>query len=121
MFLDHEAASAVMLSPGEGAAYDLLNGNLYKTAVNLTQVTAWTRGELLLLETPSSDLFRMLERHYNIQIINENAFLSRQNFSGRLKLDSGIVTILDLLKTDTPFEYELEGDQVLIKKSVKSN
>ena len=104
------------LIPGELATYTLKNQKLVKSKAHLAQQTAWIREELLLDDTPSAEIFKTLERHYNIKIRNEYTALARQSFSGTVKLNADLQEILNLLQLDTSFDFTIEDGTVTITK-----
>jgi ferric-dicitrate binding protein FerR (iron transport regulator) len=76
---------------------------------------AWTQGELAFNNTPFSTITKIIERSYDVEIINENAVLAKQNFTGSIKIsESSVENILDLLKRDTPFNYSVEQKTITI-------
>ncbi|WP_428229356.1 FecR domain-containing protein [Flavobacterium sp.] len=74
---------------------------------------AWTKGELAFKDTPFSTIAKIIQRTYDVEIINENAVLARQNFTGTIKIsESSVENILELLKRDTPFNYSIKGNTI---------
>ena len=104
------------LVPGEMAYYHTATQQLSKQQVEVAPKIAWIYGELMLNDTPSAQLFKTLERHYNVQIINRYTQLGQQSFSGTLKLDVPIEDLLQLLQLDTAFEYHIEDNNITITK-----
>ncbi|WP_431245120.1 FecR domain-containing protein [Flavobacterium sp. P21] len=76
---------------------------------------AWTKGELAFKDTPFSTIAKIIQRTYDVEIVNENSDLARQNFTGTIKIsESSVENILDLLKRDTPFNYSIEQKTITI-------
>lgn len=113
---DTQGKEALRLVPGEMAYYNTTTQALHKQQVDVAPKIAWIYGELMLDDTPSAELFKTLERHYNVQITNRYTPLEEQHFSGTLKLDADIENLLQLLQLDTAFDYRLEDRNITITK-----
>ncbi len=83
--------------------------------VNTIDHIAWVNGEILFKDMPFSALCKKLERAYNVAIINDNKILENQEFSGSIRIDeSDIETLFKLLQIDTPFEYSIKNNIIII-------
>lgn len=121
VWLDNNSDLELALTPGEVATYTKSSKTLIKSNKNIETITAWTRGELLLNNTPSTQIFRTLERHFNVKILNDYEALNKQTFSGAVKLESSIEEILNLLKLDTPFDFTIKDNQITITQPSPKN
>ncbi|WP_051621323.1 FecR family protein [Leeuwenhoekiella sp. MAR_2009_132] len=119
--LENGSNLELTLIPGEVATYIKSSKSLIKANKNIEAITAWTRGELLLNNTPSTEIFRKLERHFNVKILNDYEALNRQTFSGAVKLERSIEEILQLLKLDTPFDFTIKNNQITITQPSPKN
>jgi ferric-dicitrate binding protein FerR (iron transport regulator) len=83
--------------------------------VDVSLYSAWTKGELAFKDTPFSTIAKIIQRTYDVEIINQNSDLARQNFTGTINIsESSVKNILDLLKRDTPFNYSIEHKTITI-------
>lgn len=108
--------SGMVLIPGELASFNRNTQQLTKEPGNIKQEIAWIYGELLLDNTPCTEILKTLERHYNVKIHNYYPGLAQQSFSGTVKLDLGIEQLLQLLQLDTDFVYEIHGQHITLTK-----
>ncbi|MGC1630770.1 MAG: FecR domain-containing protein [Gelidibacter sp.] len=111
---DNTFISAI-LKPNDKGVWNAKEQRFEVNTINTASYTSWTRGELTFENAPFELIMKKLERSLNVSIQNYNEDLSHQNFSGTLKIEnSDIETILDLLKLDTPFSYDKNGNKIII-------
>lgn len=109
------ASNAIILEPNQMATWQNNAKKIVVKQVDPTFYAAWTKGELAFKDTPFSTIAKIIQRTYDVEIINENSDLARQNFTGTIKIsESSVENILDLLKRDTPFNYSIEQKTITI-------
>jgi transmembrane sensor len=107
--------NAVLLQPNQMATWNNNSKKITTKEVDPGFYSAWTKGELAFKDTPFSTIAKIIQRTYDVEIINENAVLARQNFTGTIKIsESSVENILELLKRDTPFNYSVKGNTITI-------
>ncbi|WP_289658774.1 FecR family protein [Flavobacterium panacagri] len=107
--------NTVLLKPSQMAVWQNQSKKITTKSVDTSFYEAWTQGELAFNNTPFSTITKIIERTYDVEIINENAVLAKQNFTGSIKIsESSVENILDLLKRDTPFNYSIEQKTITI-------
>lgn len=115
MYETANTANAVLLKPGQMVTW---NKKLKKMTVNDVDpvfYSAWTKGELAFKDTPFSIIEKMIQRTYDVEIVNKNTDLANQCFTGTIKIsESSVENILELLKRDTPFNYSVKQKTVTI-------
>ncbi|WP_337965300.1 DUF4974 domain-containing protein [uncultured Flavobacterium sp.] len=105
----------VLLLPNQMATWQNNAKKITTKAVDPSFYSAWTKGELAFKDTPFSTITKIIQRTYDVEIINENTVLAKQNFTGTIKIsDSSVENILELLKRDTPFNYSIEENTITI-------
>ncbi|SHL29318.1 FecR family protein [Flavobacterium chilense] len=105
----------VLLQPNQMATWQNTSRKITTKAVDTNFYTAWTKGELAFKDTPFSTIAKIIQRTYDVEIINENAVLAKQNFTGTIKIsESSVENILELLKRDTPFHYSIKQNTITI-------
>ncbi|KUJ63505.1 iron dicitrate transport regulator FecR [Flavobacteriaceae bacterium CRH] len=110
-----DASNSVLLAPNQMATWQNNSKKFVTKAVDATFYSAWTKGELAFKDTPFSIIAKIIQRTYDVEIINENAVLAKQNFTGTIKIsESSVENILELLKRDTPFNYTIEENTITI-------
>ncbi|MBS7232133.1 DUF4974 domain-containing protein [Flavobacterium psychroterrae] len=107
--------NAVLLKPNQMATWQNNSKKITTKEVDPAFFSAWTKGELAFKDTPFSTIAKIIQRTYDVEIINENAVLARQNFTGTIKIsESSVENILELLKRDTPFNYSIKENTITI-------
>jgi len=107
--------NAVLLQPNQMATWNNNSKKITTKEVDPGFYSAWTKGELAFKDTPFSTIAKIIQRTYDVEIINENTVLARQHFTGTIKIsESSVENILELLKRDTPFNYSVKGNTITI-------
>ncbi|MBS7254200.1 FecR family protein [Flavobacterium branchiicola] len=107
--------NAILLQPNQMATWQNNTKKIVIKEVDPAFYAAWTKGELAFKDTPFSTIAKIIQRTYDVEIINENSDLARQNFTGTIKIsESSVENILDLLKRDTPFNYSIKQKTITI-------
>jgi transmembrane sensor len=115
MYEAANASNAVLLEPNQMATWINNSKKIVTKTVESSFYSAWTKGELAFKDTPFSTIAKIIQRTYDVEIINENSDLARQNFTGTINIsDSSVENILDLLKRDTPFNYSIKQNTITI-------
>ncbi|MGE6356223.1 FecR family protein [Flavobacterium sp. NPDC079362] len=107
--------NVILLKPNQMATWQNNSKKITTKEVDPAFYSAWTKGELAFKDTPFSTIAKIIQRTYDVEIINENTVLARQNFTGTIKIsESSVENILELLKRDTPFNYSIKGNTITI-------
>lgn len=115
MYETENASNAVLLKPNQMATWQNNSRKITTKSVDPTFYSAWTKGELTFNDTPFSTITKIIQRTYDVEIINKNSDLAKQNFTGTIKIsESTVQNILELLKRDTPFDYIIEENKITI-------
>lgn len=108
-------SNIILLQPNQMATWLSHSRKIITKSVDPSFYTAWTKGELAFKDTPFSTIAKIIQRTYDVEIINENADLAKQNFTGTIKIsESSVENILELLKRDTPFNYSINKNTITI-------
>jgi len=115
MYEAENKLNAVLLQPNQMATWNNNSKKITTKEVDPGFYSAWTKGELAFKDTPFSTIAKIIQRTYDVEIINENNVLAKQNFTGTIKIsESSVENILELLKRDTPFNYSVKGNTITI-------
>lgn len=115
MYETENASNAVLLQPNQMATWQNNSRKITTKSVDPAFYSAWTKGELTFHNTPFSTIAKIIQRTYDVEIINKNSDLAKQNFTGTIKIsESSVENILELLKRDTPFEYSIQQNTITI-------
>ncbi|MEH6680806.1 MAG: FecR domain-containing protein [Sediminicola sp.] len=104
---------AILLSPGEAGTWKKNTGNMLVKKVDVEEYLAWTEGNLVFRTRKFSDILKILERHYNISIINNYKELDDQLFFARFDTEN-IGQVLSYFQKSVPFNYRMEGNSIEI-------
>jgi transmembrane sensor len=105
----------VLLKPNQMATWQNNAKKITTKEVDPSFFAAWTKGELAFKDTPFSTIAKIIQRTYDVEIINENSDLAKQSFTGSIKIsESSVENILELLKRDTPFKYSIKENTITI-------
>ena len=108
-------SNAVLIVPNQMATWQNNSKKITTKFVDTSIYSAWTKGDIAFKDTPFSTIAKIIERTYDVKIINENSDLARQNFTGSIKIsESSVENILELLKRDTPFNYAIKENTITI-------
>jgi ferric-dicitrate binding protein FerR (iron transport regulator) len=105
----------VMLSAGEQVTYDKISGSFEKQAVKVENVTAWTKGNVLIQSMSMEEIAKIIERRYAMKVylnlnrhVNERItmkFMDREDISEFMKVLRCLVPNL---------RYKIEDDKLYI-------
>jgi len=110
-----DPTNSILLVPNQMATWQNNSKKIVIKEVDPAFYVAWTKGELAFKDTPFSTIAKIIQRTYDVEIINQNSDLAKQNFTGTIKIsESSVENILDLLKRDTPFNYSIEQKTITI-------
>lgn len=108
-----------ILSPSQMASISKNSKNIKISNVNIDKYIAWRNGDLFFENDKFESIKKILERHYNVKIINHFTELNKFRYNGNFKNDS-IEKILNTIKTHTNFSFERKGDTISINNPKKS-
>lgn len=115
MYETKNPSNSVLLRPNQMATWQNNSKKITTRSVDPAFYSAWTKGELTFHDTPFSTIAKIIQRTYDVEIINKNSDLASQNFTGTIKIsESSVENILELLKRDTPFEYSIHKSTITI-------
>ncbi|OOV17447.1 FecR family protein [Flavobacterium sp. LM4] len=115
MYETQNPSNSVLLKPNQMATWQNSTRKITTKSVDPSFYSAWTKGELTFNDTPFSTITKIIQRTYDVEIINKNSDLAKQNFTGTIKIsESSVENILELLKRDTPFEYSIQQNTITI-------
>lgn len=104
---------SVILGKNEQLVYNKKMNSYFKQPVDAQKSIAWIQGILRFEDAPLADVFRQLERWYNVEIHFENNLKVDCTVSGQHK-NEGLKSVLDALQFSHGVKYKYDGKQVLI-------
>lgn len=100
------------LSPAEQAV--VRNGTLSKAEVDITQHVAWRNGLIVLDHANLSQIFRRLERWYDVEFVVPDSVPATVQLSGKLPRNSNLSGIVRALQLNTKLNFEIKGRRVMV-------
>ena len=116
----YDTENSTLLSPGYKAEWDPEAKKMQLEKVPTELYTGWINGKLMMKEMVFSNIVKRLQRHYNVTITSEYQELNSRIFTATFEKES-IKEVLETFKLETPFDYEIKGDHILIKKQPKTD
>lgn len=111
---DSNQTTNVYIEPGQRATFN--NDNILVDEVNIEKHIAWTRNQLYFVDDRFELIIKKLERHFNVSINSDYTTLNNTLFSGNFETET-FEQILNTFRKHTSFEYERNGNEILIKSN----
>lgn len=109
---------AIKLIPGEMAITGKLNGKIEIKEVNPAEYIAWTQNEMVFVSKKFSEIIKILERKFDVTIINKYKTLNDQVFTATFE-DETLADILSLFAKSRAFEFTINENTITITKTKK--
>ena len=107
-----KTSAEILLKPNEIAILDKTN-LLYKQKVDIKSHIAWVKGVFMFKNERFEDIFKKLERHYDVSIQINQPALNDSRYTGTFDIE----TIAEVLKTFSQlkgFSYEIDNKKITI-------
>ncbi|MCE7055243.1 FecR domain-containing protein [Algoriphagus sp. AGSA1] len=111
--VNFEEKTTIDLSPGEAVNINRETQRSNKVSFNEEQVIAWTKKTIYFRETPFSEIKRVLENWYGVEIHLYNESNKEIEVSGAF-IDQSLDNVLEGLSYSARFDFEINKDQVKI-------
>jgi ferric-dicitrate binding protein FerR (iron transport regulator) len=103
-----------ILNPGDQSIFDKNTGILSVRRVNPKMFTIWRDGRYVFENEKLTEVFKVVERWYDVEIIYDEKYFSGMFFSGVIKRNKDAKHFLELLNLTIPVRYEIESDKIKI-------
>lgn len=105
-----------VLKPGQQFSYDKTEKTSGITAVDVNDVTAWQRGELVFREKTIQEIITILERKYPYSVEYRLKDLKDDRYSFRFKDNASFEDIIDIIANVAGnITYEINGDNCVLR------
>jgi hypothetical protein len=98
-----------VVSPGEQFRYNKSDETIEITKVDTELYTSWVNNNLRLNQMPLKDIFKILSRRYDIDVVFCDERAKHEKFSGLIPLNDNLNTILDQLSKVSKVEFKVEN------------
>lgn len=99
--------TVTQLMPGEKLAYNKLEQKISKSEVDVYEKTAWKDGKLIFRNAPLNDIFKHLERRYNVDIQFINHSSKEYKYRATFREET-LPQILDYLAKSAVLKWRIE-------------
>lgn len=107
--------SSFVIKPGQ-QVITKKNGFVIRE-VNTEKHIAWSNNQLYFSNDRFGDIIKELERHYNVRIENKSLELNDIKHTGTFSMET-ISQVLNTFQRTTPFEYQMDNGEIIIKVEV---
>lgn len=105
---------SVTLQPGEQAVSEVAGGNIEKHQVDTDLYCAWHRGSLVFCNNTLEEIFGLLSRRYDVDIVWEDEALKCVSFSGEITKYDQIEKVLKVVGHTGDVEFIQDGRRITI-------
>tara|TARA_B100000809_G_scaffold138551_1_gene136157 strand:- start:21411 stop:22607 length:1197 start_codon:yes stop_codon:yes gene_type:complete len=117
---ENSVVAPILLKPGYKASWNTAKKEMLVEKVDTAVYTAWKTGILYFKNIQFEVMKRKLERQFNVEIENRFKFLDAQVYTASFNNNEKLEDILNYLKEDTPFNYKIEENKVIIIATTKT-
>ncbi|MDO5979508.1 FecR family protein [Flavivirga spongiicola] len=110
---DYNPETATLLDPGLKAKWNKKTNHIEITKADIEMHTAWINGKIIFRYTPFKNIIKKLERHYNVEIINNNKALDDQLFAASFDIET-IEQVLESFNISYAIDYSIKNNQIII-------
>ncbi|MBA4746336.1 MAG: FecR domain-containing protein [Muricauda sp.] len=109
----NQSQDLVELVPGQKGSFDPNSKDVLVEEVDTSLYTSWRQGSLVYRELAFNKILKKLERHYNIEIVNNNVELGEEVFNARFDRME-IEEVLGYFKDIHDIDFTVENNKVTI-------
>ena len=117
-----EQAQTMLLKPNEQALYDKKTYQAAKKETYVPKDIAWRNGQIVLKETPLSDILWTLSKRFNVEFVIKDPALYKQSYTG-IFTNQQLERVLEHFKRASGIRYkidhQLDKDGEIIKSRVE--
>jgi len=103
-----------ILNPGEQSIFNLETKQLSINQVDPANYTSWKEGRFEFQNENLVDVFKVIERWYDVEIQYKESDFKGMRFSGVIKRNKDINHFLNLLNHSVPVTYSIDLDKITI-------
>lgn len=107
--------SEFRISPGEQLTLEKKSNTVSISNVDVNLFTSWIDNLLILDKNKLYDIFKVLQRRYDIELFFTDEEAKYEEFSGILPLNDNLNIILDQLSKVSEIEFQIEGKLVVVR------
>ncbi|MEP1489449.1 MAG: FecR domain-containing protein [Algibacter sp.] len=108
----YSVETAIDLKPGYKATWNK-NSEALIEKVDVELYSAWIDGKIVFRHTTFNEIIKILERHYNVDIVNNNKVLGDKFFTANFDIET-IDQVLKSFNENYSITYSIKNNQVII-------
>lgn len=102
-----------ILSPGYKATLVKGEQGILRETVNVENYIGWLKGKIICDHMPFKDILKVLERHYDISIINNNQLLDKKIFTATFDIEN-IEQVMASFQKNHYFRFSIKNNNLII-------
>jgi ferric-dicitrate binding protein FerR (iron transport regulator) len=103
-----------ILTPGEQCIFDKDANKLTISKVDPTTYSSWKDGRFEFQNEDLIEVFKVVERWYDVEITADENYFRGMHFSGVIKRNKDANHFLELLNLSIPVKYKINADKIQI-------
>ena len=111
--VEYSLENASLLEPGYKATLEKTRKEIVFEKVDTEIYTGWVQGKIIFNRMPFKDILKKLERHYNVEIINNNKQLDEEIFTASFDTET-ITEVLAAFNMNYPINYKKVENKIII-------
>ncbi|RAJ11427.1 FecR family protein [Arenibacter echinorum] len=108
-----DSSNVSLLEPGFKAEWNKYNKQILVEEADIAMHTDWLNGKIILRHVPFKNIVKKLERHYNVDIVNNNPELDEEMFTASFDVES-IDQVFKTFNVTYEMEYKINNRQIII-------
>lgn len=110
----HNGTRTTLLKPGDQSVYDKKTNQLFIEKVDPETFSSWKDGRYEFHNKDLNEVFKVIERWYDVEITADENYFRGMHFSGVIKRNKDAKHFLDLLNHSVPIKYTINLDKIHI-------
>lgn len=107
------SSNASLLEPGFKAEWNKYNKQILIEEADIAMHTDWLNGKIILRHVPFKNIVKKLERHYNVEIVNNNPKLDEELFTASFDIET-IEQVFQTFNLTYEMDYKINDRQIII-------
>jgi ferric-dicitrate binding protein FerR (iron transport regulator) len=110
----HIGKQTTLLAPGEQSVLNKNNNQLIVRKVDTATFSSWKNGRYEFQNKNLVEVFKVVERWYDVEITADETYFKGMHFSGVIKRNKDAKHFLELLNHSIPIKYKINLDKIQI-------
>jgi transmembrane sensor len=110
----HIGNQTTMLKPGEQSLFNKTENQLAINRVDAATFSSWKDGRFEFQNEDLIEVFKVVERWYDVDITYDKTTFSGMHFSGVIKRNKDARYFLEILSLSVPIRYKINSDNIII-------